>query len=41
MADEIDAMLKAKRDLLLAISHELRSPLTRSKVALELISEVQ
>ena len=39
MADEIDAMLKAKRDLLLAISHELRSPLTRSKVALELIDQ--
>ncbi|MCB1756901.1 MAG: HAMP domain-containing histidine kinase [Gammaproteobacteria bacterium] len=39
MADAIDAMLKAKRDLLLAISHELRSPLTRSKVALELIEQ--
>lgn len=39
MADEIDAMLSAKRDLLLAISHELRSPLTRSKVALALLDE--
>jgi len=32
MATEIDKMLDAKRQLLLAISHELRSPLTRAKV---------
>jgi signal transduction histidine kinase len=37
MADEIQTMLEAKRQLLLAISHELRSPLTRAKVNLELI----
>jgi signal transduction histidine kinase len=37
MADETQRMLDAKRDLLLAISHELRSPLTRAKVATELL----
>jgi len=35
MAGDIQQMLEAKRHLLLAISHELRSPLTRAKVALE------
>ena len=33
MADRIQKMLESKRQLLLAISHELRSPLTRAKVA--------
>jgi signal transduction histidine kinase len=37
MANEIQQMLEAKRQLLLAISHELRSPLTRAIVNLELI----
>ncbi len=37
MADEIQAMLEAKRQLLLAISHELRSPLTRARVSIELV----
>ncbi len=37
MADDIEGMLNAKRELLLAISHELRSPLTRSRVSLELL----
>jgi len=37
MADDIEQMLEAKRQLLLAISHELRSPLTRAKVNLELL----
>jgi signal transduction histidine kinase len=32
-------MLEAKRQLLLAISHELRSPLTRAKVALEFLED--
>ena len=32
-------MLEAKRQLLLGISHELRSPLTRSRVNLELLAE--
>ncbi len=39
MADDIEQMLEAKRQLLLAISHELRSPLTRAKVALEFIDD--
>ena len=39
MAGELQQMLDAKRQLLLAISHELRSPLTRAKVSLELIED--
>ncbi|MEE9350898.1 MAG: HAMP domain-containing sensor histidine kinase [Thiotrichaceae bacterium] len=39
MADEIEQILEAKRQLLLAISHELRSPITRAKVALSLMDE--
>lgn len=39
MADDVRDMLEAKRQLLLAISHELRSPLTRAKVALEFLEE--
>jgi signal transduction histidine kinase len=39
MADDIQQMLDAKRQLLLAISHELRSPLTRARVSLELIDD--
>jgi len=39
MADDIQQMLDAKRQLLLAISHELRSPLTRARVAVELLDE--
>ena len=41
MADDIQRMLDAKRQLLLAISHELRSPLTRAKVAVELLNDAQ
>jgi len=41
MADEIHRMLEAKRQLLLAISHELRSPLTRAKVAVALLDNSQ
>jgi signal transduction histidine kinase len=37
MADDIKKMLDAKRQLLLAISHELRSPITRATVSLELL----
>ncbi|MES9970670.1 MAG: HAMP domain-containing sensor histidine kinase [Candidatus Thiodiazotropha sp.] len=37
MADEIEAMMEAKRQLLLAISHELRSPLTRARLNAELM----
>lgn len=39
MADDIQGMLDAKRQLLLAISHELRSPLTRAKVTTELLDD--
>jgi signal transduction histidine kinase len=39
MANDVQGMLEAKRQLMLAISHELRSPLTRSKVALELVED--
>ena len=39
MADDIQQMLDAKRQLLLAISHELRSPLTRARVAAEMIDQ--
>ena len=39
MAEDVQGMLEAKRQLMLAISHELRSPLTRVKVALEFIDD--
>ncbi|HEX7890684.1 MAG TPA: HAMP domain-containing sensor histidine kinase [Ramlibacter sp.] len=39
MASSIHQMLEAKRTLLLAISHELRSPLTRARVHAELLPE--
>ncbi len=39
MAAEVQRMLDAKRQLLLGISHELRSPLSRMKLALELAEE--
>jgi signal transduction histidine kinase len=39
MAAEIRRMLDAKRGLLLAISHELRSPLTRARLNAELVGE--
>lgn len=35
MADSLQSMLEAKRQLLLAISHELRTPITRAKLQLE------
>jgi signal transduction histidine kinase len=41
MTDDIEQMLEAKRELLLAISHELRSPLTRAKVLIELLDPSQ
>ena len=37
MASDIQHMLDAKRQMLLAISHELRTPITRAKVAMSLI----
>ena len=39
MADDIEAMLDGKRSLLLAISHELRSPITRARLNVELLDE--
>jgi len=39
MAQSIHQMLEAKRALLLAISHELRSPLTRARLNTELLPE--
>ncbi|MFN0182598.1 MAG: ATP-binding protein [Aquabacterium sp.] len=39
MARELQRMLEAKRELLLAISHELRSPLTRARLNAELLGE--
>ncbi len=39
MASSIHKMLEAKRGLLLAISHELRSPLTRARINTELLPE--
>ncbi|MCW5661628.1 MAG: HAMP domain-containing protein [Burkholderiaceae bacterium] len=39
MATSLQGMLDAKRALLLAISHELRSPLTRARVNAELVEE--
>ena len=39
MAERIQAMLDAKRQLLMGISHELRSPLARARVAAQLLPE--
>ena len=39
MADSLRQMLDARRDLLLAVSHELRSPLTRARLNMELLPE--
>ena len=39
MADSLQELLEAKRQMLLAISHELRSPITRAKVNSEFIGE--
>lgn len=39
MADSLQSMLEAKRQLLLAISHELRTPVTRAKLQLEFLED--
>jgi signal transduction histidine kinase len=39
MAEDVQGMLDAKQQLMLAISHELRSPVTRAKVAAEFIGD--
>lgn len=36
MASQLDSILQAKQQLLIAISHELRTPMTRMKIALDL-----
>jgi signal transduction histidine kinase len=41
MGGDIHQMLEAKRTLLLAISHELRSPLTRARLNTELLPETE
>ncbi len=41
MATEIQKMLDAKRQLLLAISHELRTPVTRAKLITEMLEDRQ
>ena len=41
MAAQLELMLQAKRDLLLAISHELKSPMARSRVTLELMDDTK
>ena len=37
MAERISTMLSARKQLLLDVSHELRSPITRKKVAMEMM----
>jgi signal transduction histidine kinase len=39
MAERIKKMVRAKEQLLLDVSHELRSPVTRMRVALEFVSD--
>jgi signal transduction histidine kinase len=41
MAEDVQEMLDAKQQLMLAISHELRSPVTRAKVASEFIDDAK
>ena len=41
MADSLQSMLEAKRQLLLAISHELRTPVTRAKLQLEFMDDTE
>ena len=41
MAERLSRLLSSKEQLLLDVSHELRSPLTRIKVALELLPDGQ
>tara|TARA_B100001057_G_scaffold443042_1_gene478854 strand:- start:4158 stop:5489 length:1332 start_codon:yes stop_codon:yes gene_type:complete len=39
MADSLQSMLEAKRQLLMAISHELRTPITKAKLRLEFMPD--
>ena len=40
-ADRIEALVSSQRQMLAAASHELRSPLTRARLAVELLSEAE
>ncbi len=39
MAERLEALLDAKRQLLMALSHELRSPVTRARITTELLPD--
>ena len=39
MTDRVQGMLRGQKELLAAVSHELRSPMTRMKMALELLRQ--
>lgn len=39
MAKDLGAMIQAKEQLLLDVSHEIRTPITRAKLALEMVDE--
>lgn len=39
MAEDIESLLDAKRQLLLGASHELRTPITRAKIATQLLDD--
>lgn len=39
MADRVEEMISRRKELVASVSHELRSPLTRAKVSLELLRE--
>ena len=41
MADSLQSMLEAKRQLLMAISHELRTPITKAKLRMEFMPDSQ
>ncbi|MDG2249429.1 MAG: HAMP domain-containing sensor histidine kinase [Gammaproteobacteria bacterium] len=41
MADSLQSMLEAKRQLLMAISHELRTPITRAKLRMEFMEDTK
>ena len=41
MADSLQSMLEAKRQLLMAISHELRTPITKAKLRLEFMEDTE
>ncbi|MEK6748054.1 MAG: HAMP domain-containing sensor histidine kinase [Pseudomonadota bacterium] len=41
MADDIEKILDAKRQLLLAISHELRTPVTRARVSAAMVEDAR